>query len=276
MTRARGRSRQGRGRGPRLRLVPSPARAGGLLGLLAGILALYGLTTASAFQIRRIDVSPLTWTDESVVLQTLGIGTGGNAFGLSTANLAERLLQLPAVASARVVVALPDEIRVQVTERVPILEWRVGSSTFVVDRDGAVFAFAPKTGARAADGSRLPIVLDARTASDTIVGIGSTIDPTDLDAATRLASLVPADVGSSANALTVRITDTDGWVVTTSPPSWTAVFGPYTPVLRTPDLIPAQVRLLRSLIQGREAAFARVVLADGDHGTYLPAPSGGH
>lgn len=268
-------SRRTGGRGRRVRLLPSPARAGALLGLLAGILGLYGLTTASVFAIHRIDVSPLTWTSEAAVLQALDVGTGGNAFGLSTSNLAARLLQLPAVSSATVSVALPDELRVDVTERRAVMAWRVGGSTFVVDGTGVVFAFAPKGGAKAADGTLLPVVLDTRATSSTIIGIGSTIDPTDIDAATRLASIVPADVGSAATSLEVRLTDSDGWVMTTTPRSWTAVFGPYTPVLRPPDLVPAQVRLLRSLILGRESAFARIVLADGEHGTYLPTPSEG-
>ena len=52
--------------------------------------------------------------------------------------------------------------------------------------------------------------------------------------------------------------------------SWTAVFGFYTPTLRTTELIPGQVRLLRSLLAGRETSVARVVLADDESGTYIP------
>ena len=266
-------------RRPRLgrlgRLGFAPARAGALLGLLAGILALYGLTSASAFAIRRIEVSPVTWTDEATVLRALAVYPGGNAFSLPTADLAERILQLPSVATASVSVALPDALRVEVTERVPVLAWRVGDSTFVVDRDGLVFAISPHNRPVGPDGRQLPIVIDTRVLSRTVVGVGSWIDPIDLDAATRLASLVPADVGSSAPSLVVRIDDADGWIVTPNPATWLAVFGPYSAILRTPDLITGQVRLLRSLIAGREGQFARITLADGEHGTYLPAPSGG-
>ena len=70
----------------------------------------------------------------------------------------------------------------------------------------------------------------------------------DLDAATRLASLVPADVGSGAEQLIVWVTDENGFIVRARPASWTAVFGYYTASLRTPELIPGQVRLLRSLL----------------------------
>jgi hypothetical protein len=86
---------------------------------------------------------------------------------------------------------------------------------------------------------------------------------------------VPADVGSTATGLAVRITDSDGFVVAPRPSAWVAVFGSYGHAVRQPDLIPGQVRLLRSLIIGRETECSRIVLADDRNGTCLPASSGG-
>jgi hypothetical protein len=100
--------------------------------------------------------------------------------------------------------------------------------------------------------------------------VGKSLDPVDLDAATRLASLVPADVGSSAVSLGVSVTDANGFVVATRPGGWSAVFGFYTPSLRTTSMIPDQVRLLRSLLVGREPEVQRVILASGTDGTYTP------
>jgi len=51
---------------------------------------------------------------------------------------------------------------------------------------------------------------------------------------------------------------------------WTAVFGFYSPATRSTDMIPLQVRLLRSLIVGWEAGVARIILASGTDGTYVP------
>ena len=48
------------------------------------------------------------------------------------------------------------------------------------------------------------------------------------------------------------------------------MFGFYTPTLRTTDLIPGQVRLLRSMLAGREDDVLRVILADDRSGTYVP------
>jgi hypothetical protein len=52
-----------------------------------------------------------------------------------------------------------------------------------------------------------------------------------------------------------------------------AVFGFYTPSLRSPEMVPGQVRLLRSLLSDREDALARVVLASETDGTYVALPS---
>ncbi|HJW20827.1 MAG TPA: FtsQ-type POTRA domain-containing protein [Candidatus Limnocylindrales bacterium] len=249
----------------------TPARAAALLGLVAALVAGYGLMTAPVFAIRSIDVSPLQYTDPTVLLGRLGVGTATNAFRLTTAGLAERIEGLPAVSSASVSIELPDRLVVSVTERTAILAWRVGAVTFLVDRDGMLFHWVA-TGSDAAAG--LPTIVDRRSLSPVALSVGTPLDAVDLDAATRLASLGPADVGSRATGLAVSITDADGFVVTTTPGSWTAVFGSYGQVLRSPDLIPGQVRLLRSLLYERGEGLARIVLADDQNGTYVPLPSG--
>ena len=66
---------------------------------------------------------------------------------------------------------------------------------------------------------------------------------------------------------------TNGFVVRADPQGWLAIFGFYTPSLRTPELIPGQVRLLRSLLIGREPLIARVILASETDGTYVPKPT---
>jgi cell division septal protein FtsQ len=263
-TRSRGTGSRAR---PRLRFGLGPARAAAILGLIAGLLGLSGLTTTPAFAIRHIDVTALTWTDRAEVIRWLGVEEGANAFQVEAAPLAGRLLELPSIATAEVRVSLPDTVVVNVVEREPILAWRVGDATFLVDRDGVLFAL---TTADAVAAAALPSILDTRLASRSVLGVGTRLDPVDLDAATRLASLKPADVGSGTSALRVSVTDDDGYVVSTTPRSWAAVFGFYSAVLRTTDLIPGQVRLLRSLLFGREDRIARVILADDRNGTYVP------
>jgi hypothetical protein len=100
--------------------------------------------------------------------------------------------------------------------------------------------------------------------------VGESIDPVDFDAATRLGSIVPKDLESAAKSLVVTVSDANGFVLSPFPRTWVAIFGLYTPSLRTPAMIPGQVRLLRSLIAGREASVARVILADENSGTFIP------
>ena len=60
------------------------------------------------------------------------------------------------------------------------------------------------------------------------------------------------------------------------PRGWVGVFGFYGRQIREADLIPGQVRLLRSLLSGREATIGRVILASETDGTFTersPAPS---
>jgi hypothetical protein len=105
------------------------------------------------------------------------------------------------------------------------------------------------------------------------LGVGATLDKVTLDAALRIGSLTPAAVGSSASHLDIRLDDSNGFTVKARPSGWTAVFGFYTPTLRTTELIPGQVRLLRSLLLGREDTVLRIILADDRSATMVPRPT---
>jgi cell division septal protein FtsQ len=244
----------------------TPVRAGAVLVLLAAIAGLYGVATTGAFAVQRTEIQGATWTPQQDILAALAIPADQNAFALRTAALEARLLTLPSVRAATVTVALPDAVRVAITERKPVMAWQVGGRRFLVDESGLLFG---EQGATLPDGATLPVVTDRRAASAGL-GVGSTLDPVTLDAALRLGSLVPADIGSAATGLDLRVDDTDGFVIRGRPQDWSAVFGFYTPTLRTTDLIPGQVRLLRSLLLGREDTVLSVILADDRSGTYVP------
>jgi hypothetical protein len=116
------------------------------------------------------------------------------------------------------------------------------------------------------------VVEDRRLDAVGTYAVGDRLDAVDLDVATRLGSLTPTDVGSAASRLRVRLTEGDGFVVLVEQ-GWIAVFGYYSPATRPTDIIPGQVRLLRSLLAGREATLAKIVLASETDGTYIPRPS---
>lgn len=256
-------------RGPSIRRSSAGfgrTRALALLCLVLSGLAIYGASASSAFGFARLDLRGVVLTDQAALRAALGVPPGANLFSLATDGIAERLRRLPAVTDATVEVALPDRIRVDLVERQPIAVWQVGGQRLLVDADRMVFA-------PAGDAAGLPLVDDRRSSSSGL-GVGSVLDPVDFDAATRLAALHPADVGSTAAALHVSIDDERGFALDTGPRGWTAIFGFYTPNLRQTELVPGQVRLLRSLLAGREAKVATVILADDRNGTYTlrPAP----
>jgi cell division septal protein FtsQ len=248
----------------------TPVRAGALLAALAGAAAIYGLASSDAFTAQRTTVTGATWTSEERVLAALAIPDGTNIFTIRTGDLERALAQIPAISGATVSIALPDEVRVGVTERQALLLWRIGTRQFLVDGAGRLFAEVDAADLGAA--ADLPVVDDARLSS-MVLEVGSDLDPVTLDAALRLGSLQPADVGSGARNLVLRLDDQNGFTMRTEPASWTGIFGFYTPTLRTTALIPGQVRLLRSLLAGREDSVQRVILADDHSGTYVPKDS---
>ena len=241
-----------------------------MLVMLAAGGAVYGTTASSAFDWRTLDITGETFSSEDRARATLALVGGENLFALRTEDLVAKLEALPTVVGATVSVELPDTLRVVVHERRPILVWAVAARRFAVDADGVLFA---ERSALTPDAQQaiatLPVVEDRRRSAGDLT-VGSTLDPVDLDASTRLAALTPPDLGSTAPSLQLRVDDDQGFVMRAQPDGWTAVFGFYTPALRTTELIPGQVRLLRSLLAGREPSVARVVLADDRNGTYIP------
>jgi len=243
----------------------SPLRAGAILVILLSATATYGVSASSVFGFRHLVVDGARYTSTTAVEHALDLTDGENLFTLSTDNLATPLRTLTTVRDAAAVVELPDTVRVRLTERAAVLVWAIGDRRYLVDHDGVLFASLDV----APDAAAALRMVDDRRATSLSLTIGDTLDAVDLDAATRLGSLVPADVGSAASGLSIAVDDEGGFTVSSAPAGWTATFGFYTPTLRTPDLVPAQVRLLRSLI-GRvgEAKVATVLLADATNGTY--------
>lgn len=263
-----------RPRGPRRASAGlSPVRAAAAFVALLAALAIYGVGASPIFAYQRLEIEgrDQLLADPAAIEARLGLTSGSsNLFLVRTAAIAASLRELPTVSDAQVTVQLPGTLRVRLVERQPILAWVVGSERFLVGRDGVLFAAFPVDDPGPSKG--LPAVTDERAAS-VALGVGRRLDPVDLDAATRLGSLSPADLGSAARSLRIVVSDRDGYTIQLLPDGPLAVFGFYTPSLRTPELIPGQVRLLRSLLDGREATIRRVVLASDTSGTYLPRSS---
>lgn len=246
-------------------------RAGAILAMLLSAGAIYGLASSPAFGYDRLRIDGTSVTPDRVVRERLGLDSGANLFSLHTEPLEDRLRELPAVASADVSIGLPDTVAVRIDERRPILVWRAGERRWLVDGTGFLFAEAPAE--LAGDAAELPVISDDRAIAGGL-RVGASIDAVDLDVATRLASLTPAEVGSAAAGLSVGVSDANGFLLSSVPKSWVAVFGFYGLSVRTPSLIPGQVQLLGALLrEAGEPTVGLVVLSSDRDGTYFPKES---
>jgi hypothetical protein len=240
--------------------------------MVFAVVSIYGLATSDGFALDEVEISQLRYADAATVRSNLLVGDGANLFALDTGELAGRVAALPAVKSVRIEIQLPRRLVVQVEEQEPILVWQVDTRRYLADGEGLLFAEV-QVSTTGPEFPGLPVITDRRVSSAAGLAVGDSIEPVVLDAATRLASLVPADIGSSAGRLLVVLDDASGFELHADDAGWTAIFGFYTASLRTPEIIPGQIRLLRSLLAGREAEVARVILADETSGTYLPRAS---
>src|SRR5262249_26762783 len=154
--------------------------------------------SSDAFAARRTEITGITWTPRDAVLAALAVPAGQNLFTLNTHPLEARLASLPGVRGASGSGAPPAEGRGDGGGRKALLAWAVGDHRYLVDDTGTLFG---ELGDGApAEAAALPVVEDARPES-TALGVGSVLDPVDLDAALRLGSLRPADLGSAASRL---------------------------------------------------------------------------
>jgi hypothetical protein len=110
---------------------------------LMTIIALGGSPAMSA---RHLQVNGAQFTGEPVVAGLVGMDGAPNLFRLRTDRIAEALVKLPAVVSAKVEVRLPDTIVVTVVERRARLIWVVGERRYVVDDSGFMFGEVDSAG----------------------------------------------------------------------------------------------------------------------------------
>lgn len=260
-------------RRPRVRRASaglSPTRAAAILAMLIAAGAIYGLSATAAFGFDRLEVTGAALTDEATVRTAVGLEPGTNLVGVATGPIADRLRILPTVHDVRIAVGLPNVLQVNLAERRPILVWAVGDRRLAVDDAGLLFADVTLDPSGTTQG--IPVVSDERS-SATGLRVASSLDPIDLDAATRLGSIVPAQVGSHAAAFRVHVTDERGFTISSGRGGWVAVFGFYGRNARTPALIPGQVQLLAGLLANREDTVESVILADDREGTFIAKPT---
>jgi cell division protein FtsQ len=99
----------------------------------------FGFLFSSDFPVRVVVVEGNKVAYADSIVERSG-AMGQSVFTLDTGEVARRVAQHPAVASADVHAELPDTIVVKVTERIPVLVWQTGDQAVLVDEHGGVIA----------------------------------------------------------------------------------------------------------------------------------------
>ena len=250
--------------------------------LLASFLLPPVAARASLTTVGQVSVIGTTLLDPEAVIAAANIPIGSSLLGVNLREAEEAVAALPLVAAVRVSAGLPDGIQIRVREKSLLLRWQIGDRIYAVSESGELLGetasldLAPSAAAALA---AAPLLYDDRTPSPLLTA--GQLTATELDVITRLASLTPEDLGAAATTLTLRLLSDFGFVVEATGPSieWSAVFGIYSVTIRPTSMVPGQVRLLRSLLAGRETRIGWVILADDQAGTYTakgvrpPSPS---
>lgn len=110
---------------------------------------------------------------------------GRNVLLLRTQDVEQSVRSLSAVRDARVVLALPGRLEVEVTERAAVVQWQGRGGSFLVDREGVVFS------------SKAPLepVTVIRELDGPAIEVGSRVDPGVLAAVKILEGALPQRAG---------------------------------------------------------------------------------
>ena len=246
-------------------------RFGLVLLLAVALVAPPALAASGRLVVNEIKIMGLSLLDGEAISKFVGISMGESLLGMDLLATERAVETLPFVARAQARIGIPGELRIEIRETPLLLRWQRGGETLLVSDLGRVLGRidSPLLSVRGAEAAAsLPRVEDSLSVP--FVEVGEEISPLDLDIVTRLASLTPADLGSSAFQLTIQRDPQYGYLLQGVGEgfTWNAVFGIYSATIRPVEMLPAQVRLLRSLLSKRERSVGWVILADGQAGTF--------
>jgi cell division septal protein FtsQ len=239
--------------------------------VVAALVAPPALAGSGRLVVNEVKITGLGWLNEEAISDLVGISAGENLLGIDLLATERAIEDLPFVARAQVRIGITGELRIEIRETPLLLRWQRGSETLLVSGSGRILGSidSPLLSARGIEAAaELPLIEDATTVP--FVEVGEELSPIDLDIVTRLASLTPADLGSSALQLSIQRDPQYGYLLQGVGEgfTWNAVFGIYSATIRPVEMLPAQVRLLRSLLAKRERGVGWVILADGQAGTF--------
>jgi cell division septal protein FtsQ len=151
------------------------------LGLLVLVgLALYVLGADRTFYVADVVVEGTVTLSPEAVVEGSGV-SGRHLFWLNPAEAAGRLLEMPNLLAATVEVGWPNQVKITVTERAPVMVWDQRGQRFWVDEQGQLMQARQETG-------DLLVILSQEPEELTL---GSRIPGEVLDGALQLKNLRP-------------------------------------------------------------------------------------
>lgn len=166
------------------------------------------------------------YTSSNQLQRVLASLDGTALLTIDASAVAAELQQLPAVSHATVEALIPDTVRVRIVEKVAAFIWQTSAVRLIGVADGTLIGQVALRADLPDDMAALPLIDDRRVESRDII-VGDRIDASTLAAALRLWAVEPAQLGSTAGDLEVRLTDDDGFLLVSDQPAWQADFGLY-------------------------------------------------
>ena len=206
--------------------LPSRARAAAACLCLAFVSLLGYLVAGPVAVLEEVEWAGNRFTDDATLEARLDALKGTSVFLLDTERLAGELSALPGVAGASVEARLPDRLEVTIHEDDPTLVWRTSRALLLTTAEGVAVGELPLDAELPAGLAGLPVV-DDRRADSASLRVGAALPSVEVTAATRLAELNPAVLGSVVPSVSVRIDDLYGFTLVAPEPGWTAALGFY-------------------------------------------------
>lgn len=121
-----------------------------------------GEFASAGFGIDSIEISGQVLTRDADIITLLTVGTGSSTLTFDAQKAQARLEWLRPVKSATVRKVYPNRIIVSIVEKTPVLRWRIGSTTWLIDERG------DKIGIDIASYTDLPLVIGQGAADDAV------------------------------------------------------------------------------------------------------------
>ena len=126
-----------------------------------------GEFAAAGFGINGIEISGQQLSSDAHIAALMAFSAGSSTLNFDVQKVQARLNWLQAVESATVRKIYPNRVVVEIVEREPVLRWRIGDSSYLVDAEGR--PIARDTGGF----TELPLVVGAGANDDALIMINS-------------------------------------------------------------------------------------------------------